>query len=85
MSSAYDLIMQENRCERIKTIGDAYFAVSGMPEPNADHARCLTRAAIQMRDWLEFALNYNHVDRSSNISYFDLKDNTTSLTVNFAL
>ena len=39
----------------------------------------------QMRDWLEFALNYNHVDRSSNISYFDLKDNTTSLTVNFAL
>ncbi len=52
MSTAYDHIMQDNRCERIKTIGDAYFAASGMPEPNRDHARCLARAAIEMRDWL---------------------------------
>jgi adenylate cyclase len=51
--TAYDRIMQENRCERIKTIGDAYFAASGMPEPNEDHARCLTRAALGIRDWLE--------------------------------
>lgn len=39
----------------------------------------------QMRDWLEFALNYNHLDRNSNIDARDLNDNTTSLTVNFAL
>lgn len=39
----------------------------------------------QMREWLEFALNYNHLDRNSNIDSRDLNDNTTSLTVNFAL
>ena len=48
----FDRIVGENRCERIKTIGDAYFAASGMPEPNPDHARCLARAALEMRDWL---------------------------------
>ena len=39
----------------------------------------------QMRDWLEFALNYNHIDRDSNIDIRDLIDNTYSLTVIFAL
>jgi adenylate cyclase len=53
MVTAFDAIMQDNRCERIKTIGDAYFAASGMPEPNPDHARCLVRAAIEMRGWLD--------------------------------
>lgn len=49
---AFDDIMREHGCERIKTIGDAYFAVSGMPEPNANHALDLCRAALAMRDWL---------------------------------
>ncbi len=49
---AFDDIMREHGCERIKTIGDAYFAVCGMPEPNADHALNLCRAALAMRDWL---------------------------------
>ncbi|OHD15196.1 MAG: hypothetical protein A2Y38_04795 [Spirochaetes bacterium GWB1_59_5] len=49
---AFDGIMREHGCERIKTIGDAYFAVCGMPEPNADHALALCRAALAMRDWL---------------------------------
>lgn len=48
----FDDIMRKHGCERIKTIGDAYFAVSGMPEPNADHAFDLCRAALAMRDWL---------------------------------
>ena len=39
----------------------------------------------QMRDWLEFALDYNYRDRSSNLPVNDLKQNTYSLTVNFAL
>ncbi len=48
----FDDIMRKHGCERIKTIGDAYFAVCGMPEPNADHALNLCRAALAMRDWL---------------------------------
>jgi hypothetical protein len=39
----------------------------------------------QMRDWLEFALDYNYRDRSSNLPVNDLKQNTYSVTVNFAL
>ncbi len=39
----------------------------------------------QMKDWLEFALDYNHLDRDSNINQYDLNDNTTSLNVNFVL
>ncbi|TFG84446.1 MAG: response regulator [Spirochaetales bacterium] len=49
---AFDNIVREYGCERIKTIGDAYFAVCGMPEPNPDHAWQLAQAALAMRDWL---------------------------------
>jgi len=52
MVGAFDGIVARNGCERIKTIGDAYLAVSGFPEPNADHALCLARAAGEMIDWL---------------------------------
>jgi class 3 adenylate cyclase len=53
MSGAFDGIMKEWGCERIKTIGDAYFAVAGMPEPNPDHALSLVGAGQAMVDWLE--------------------------------
>lgn len=39
----------------------------------------------QMRDWLEFVLDYNYRNRNSNIPVNDLKQNTYSLTANFAL
>ena len=39
----------------------------------------------QMRDWLDFTLNYNYLDRNSNIDASDLINNTTSLSVNFAM
>ncbi len=53
IGAAFDDIVRSNGCERIKTIGDAYLAVSGMPEPNAEHAFSLVRAARGMLDWLE--------------------------------
>ena len=37
--TAFDRISEQFGCERIKTMGDAYLAVSGMPAPNPDHAR----------------------------------------------
>jgi len=52
MVGAFDGIMREHSCERIKTIGDAYLAVSGIPEPDPDHARRIVGAAVAMRDWL---------------------------------
>ncbi len=51
--SAFDRIVELFDCERIKTIGDAYVAVSGLPETNADHASNIARVALRMRRYLE--------------------------------
>lgn len=48
----FDNIMDKYQCERIKTIGDAYMAVCGMPEKNNDNARLMTLAAIEIRDMM---------------------------------
>jgi len=45
--TAFDNIMEKNQCERIKTIGDAYMAVCGMPEENENHARNIIQSAIE--------------------------------------
>jgi class 3 adenylate cyclase len=49
----FDTIIEVNECERIKTVGDAYLAVCGMPQPNPNHAVNIVRAAVQMVNWLE--------------------------------
>jgi len=50
--STFDQIIEHHACERIKTIGDAYLAVSGMPTPNPDHAVDITTAAIKILRYL---------------------------------
>jgi class 3 adenylate cyclase len=49
----FDNIMEANGCERIKTIGDAYLAVCGMPNAFEDHALRMTSAALAIRDALK--------------------------------
>jgi class 3 adenylate cyclase len=51
--TAFDDIMASNDCERIKTIGDAYLAVCGLPRENKDHARNIINAALEIREYLE--------------------------------
>jgi len=51
--TAFDDIMVRHKCERIKTIGDAYLAVCGMPEKRKDHAQNMINAAIDIRAFLE--------------------------------
>jgi class 3 adenylate cyclase len=51
--SAFDRIVELYGCERLKTMGDAYMAVSGLPETNPDHASNLARVALRMRRYLE--------------------------------
>jgi class 3 adenylate cyclase len=53
MFTAFDRISEQFGCERIKTMGDAYLAVSGMPEPNPDHARAVANCAIRFVRYLE--------------------------------
>ena len=54
----FDLAAQELGIEKIKTIGDAYMAVCGLPEPRADHTeRMLTMALRMLRIAREFSEN----------------------------
>jgi adenylate cyclase len=51
--TAFDRIVEQFGCERLKTIGDTYVAVSGLPDPNPDHARNIARVALRMVCYLK--------------------------------
>jgi adenylate cyclase len=51
--STFDRIVETFNCERLKTIGDAYIAVSGVPEDAPEHAQNIARVALRMRRYLE--------------------------------
>lgn len=51
--TAFDRIAEQFGCERIKTIGDAYMAVSGIPESSPEHAQNIAKVALLMIRYLE--------------------------------
>jgi len=48
----FDRIAEQFGCERIKTLGDAYMAVAGLPHPNIDHARAVANSAVRFIRYL---------------------------------
>jgi guanylate cyclase len=48
--SAFDRLADAAGVEKIKTIGDAYMLVGGLPEPRPDHLAAVARTALAMRD-----------------------------------
>jgi class 3 adenylate cyclase len=48
--SRFDLIAESYNLEKIKTIGDAYMVVGGLPNPRTDHAAAIATMAIDMLD-----------------------------------
>jgi class 3 adenylate cyclase/CheY-like chemotaxis protein len=46
--SHFDILASELGVEKVKTIGDAYMVVAGMPQPRADHAEAAARMALGM-------------------------------------
>jgi len=46
--SAFDEIMNQFELEKIKTIGDCYMAVGGIPVPQSNHAERVANAALEM-------------------------------------
>jgi guanylate cyclase len=48
--SHFDTLVERHGLEKIKTIGDAYMAAAGVPDPCADHARRAALLALDMRD-----------------------------------
>jgi adenylate cyclase len=59
--TTFDRIAEQFGCERIKTMGDAYVAVSGVPEPDPEHAANIARAALLFRRYLE-RRNQSHAE-----------------------
>lgn len=50
--TAFDRIAAGNHCERMKTIGDAYLCVCGMPEKNERHVQDMAATALEMIAYL---------------------------------
>jgi class 3 adenylate cyclase len=50
---AFDQIVKKHDIEKIKTIGDAYMCVSGIPVANKNHADNMIRAAFEFRDFVD--------------------------------
>lgn len=47
--SQFDQLSIEHGLEKIKTIGDAYMVVGGLPEPSANHAEAIALMALDMQ------------------------------------
>ena len=47
--SKFDLLAEKHGLEKIKTIGDAYMVVGGLPTPRSDHADAIADMALEMQ------------------------------------
>ena len=53
---AFDLIIEKESCYRIKTTGNVYMAICGLPLPNENHAEKMVICSKKMMEYIE-ALN----------------------------
>lgn len=44
----FDHLCSLHECEKISTLGDCYYCVSGCPEPRTDHAKCCVEMGLGM-------------------------------------
>jgi urea transport system substrate-binding protein len=47
--SKFDQLSEKHGLEKIKTIGDAYMVVGGLPTPKTDHAEAIAEMALEMQ------------------------------------
>ena len=60
--SAFDELAEKQGLEKIKTIGDAYMVVGGLPNPRKDHAEAIIEIALDMQQ----AINKFNIETKSN-------------------
>jgi adenylate cyclase len=51
--STFDQLTEKHHLEKIKTIGDAYMVVGGLPGSRPDHVQAVAELALDMRDAIE--------------------------------
>jgi adenylate cyclase len=52
--STFDRLAEQHGLEKIKTIGDAYMVVGGLPTPRPDHAEAIAEMALDMQKEIQF-------------------------------
>lgn len=58
--STFDKLADRYDLEKIKTIGDAYMVVGGLPNPKADHAEAIAQMALAMQEAMdEFKIEHD--------------------------
>jgi guanylate cyclase len=72
--SFFDSLLDKYDIEKIRTIGDSYMAVSGVPRRRRDHAQALVRMALEMRDYIA-----NHTFRNNQRVNFRIGINSGSM------
>ena len=55
--SVFDQMTEKYALEKIKTIGDAYMVVGGLPSPRADHAEAIADMALEMQAYMKTVPN----------------------------
>jgi adenylate cyclase len=65
--SEFDQLTERHGLEKIKTIGDAYMVVGGLPMPRDDHDVAIARMALDMQQAIRNFNTRNHQDLSLRI------------------
>lgn len=66
----FDKIIQKYPIEKIKTIGDSYMAVGGLPNTNQTHAVDVIKAALEIRDFIE---DHKKKNKAQNKPVFEIR------------
>jgi len=69
--TSFDKIMEKHGIEKIKTIGDCYMAVCGLPDENKEHAPTTVQAAIEMQKFM--AENNHRKKKTSGNPIFEIR------------
>ncbi len=68
--SAFDRITMAHGVEKLKTIGDGYLCVAGIPEPRPQALLELTRVALEIRDYIA---NRRREKTAAGRQYWDVR------------
>ncbi|XP_037305419.1 adenylate cyclase type 8 [Pungitius pungitius] len=63
----FDRLADEHHCLRIKILGDCYYCVSGVPEPQLAHARHCVELGLDMINTIQYVRNQLNFDMDMRI------------------
>jgi class 3 adenylate cyclase len=67
---AFDRIMQKHQIEKIKTIGDSYMCVSGLPQYTVDHAK---NAVLAAKEIIEVVNDFAEKRKAKGLPYCEIR------------